>query len=400
MDFVVKIDHKKNIHLDGVKVSTTFSGIKKTPNNEHDILLVEFDKPCSIAGVFTKSLTSSAPVNQCRSNLSSSEKSTVRAIVVNSGNANAFTGKLGEEAVSKVSRFLSKLLKCNTNQIYTASTGVIGEQLDSNKIINSFKSMTSCNTQNWLQAAQAIKTTDTFPKIAIRTCKIDNIDIDIVGIAKGSGMIAPDMATMLGFIFTNANLPSNILQKILKEANETSFNSITVDSDTSTSDTVLLAATRKAKHNLISKHTDKRLREFKNTLSSLMLELAKLIVKDGEGASKFITINVTGAHTRKSAKKIALSIANSPLVKTAIAGEDANWGRIIMAIGKSGERADRDNIKIFIGDELVTYKGMIYKDYSEDRATKHLKQSEVNLSIDVGVGKSCGKVYTLSLIHI
>ena len=399
MDFAMKNDNKKNIHLDGIKVSTTFSGIKKTPDNEHDVLLVQFDKPCSIAGVFTKSLTSSAPVNQCRRNLSFSKEATVRAIVVNSGNANAFTGKLGEETVSKISKFLSKLLKSNTNQIYTASTGVIGEQLDSNKIINSFKSMTSCNTQNWLQAAQAIKTTDTFPKIAIRTCKIDNVNIDIVGIAKGSGMIAPDMATMLGFIFTNANLPSNILQKILNEANETSFNSITVDSDTSTSDTVLLAATRKAKHNLISKHTDRRLREFRNTLSSLMLELAKLIVKDGEGASKFVTINVTGACTKKSAKKIALSIANSPLVKTAIAGEDANWGRIIMAIGKSGELADRDNIKIHIGDELVTYKGMIYKNYSEVRATKHLKQSEVNLSIDVGVGKSCGKVYTCDLTH-
>ena len=395
----MKNDHKKNIYLEGIKVSTTFSGIKKTPHNEDDVLLVQFDKPCSIAGIFTKSLTSSASVNQSRSNLSSRQQATVRAIVVNSGNANAFTGKLGEKTVLKISKHLSKLLKSNIDQIYTASTGVIGEQLDSNKIINSLNSMTSYNTQNWLQAAHAIKTTDTFPKIAMRTCKIDNVEIKIVGIAKGSGMIAPDMATMLGFIFTNANLPSDILQKLLKEANETSFNSITVDSDTSTSDTVLLAATQKANHDLISKYSDKRLKEFKNTLSSLMLELAKLIVKDGEGASKFITINVTGAHTKKSAKKIAFSIANSPLVKTAIAGEDANWGRIIMAIGKSGERADRDNIKIYIGDELVTYKGTIYEDYSEVRATKHLKQSEINLSIDVGVGKSCGKVYTCDLTH-
>jgi glutamate N-acetyltransferase/amino-acid N-acetyltransferase len=204
---------------------------------------------------------------------------------------------------------------------------------------------------------------------------------------------------MLGFIFTNANLHSDVLQKLLKEANETSFNSITVDSDTSTSDTVLLAATRKSEHNLITKTSDKRLKQFKNTLSSLMLELAKLIVKDGEGASKFITINVTGAHSKKSAKKIALSIANSPLVKTAIAGEDANWGRIIMAIGKSGERVDRDKIKIYIGNELVTYEGMIYEHYSESRATKHLKKSEVNLSVDVGIGKSCGKVYTCDLTH-
>ncbi len=395
----MKNNPKKDIYLEGIKVSTTYSGIKKTSNNEDDVLLVQFDEPCSIAGVFTKSLTSSAPVNQCKNNLSASEPATVRAIVVNSGNANAFTGKLGEKTVLKIRKHLSKLLKSHSNQIYTASTGVIGEQLDSNKIINSLKSMTSCHTQNWLQAAQAIKTTDTFPKIAMRTCKIDDVEINIVGIAKGSGMIAPDMATMLGFVFTDANLPSDILQKILTEANETSFNSITVDSDTSTSDTVLLAATRKAKHNLISNYSDIRLKEFKNTVSSLMLELAKLIVKDGEGASKFVTINVTGACTKKSAKKIALSIANSPLVKTAIAGEDANWGRIIMAIGKSGERADRDNIEIYIGDELVTYKGMMYKNYSETRATKHLKQSEVNISVDVGVGKSCGKVYTCDLTH-
>ncbi len=395
----MKNNHKKDIHLEGIKVFTTFCGIKNTPDNEDDLLLVEFDKSCPIAGVFTKSLTSSAPVNICKSNLSSAEQATVRAIVVNSGNANAFTGKLGEETVLKISKYLSKKLNSNINEIYTASTGVIGEQLDTNKIINGFKSITSYETQNWLQAAHAIKTTDTFPKVVMRTCKIEGFEIDIIGIAKGSGMIAPNMATMLGFIFTNANLHSDILQRLLAKANETSFNSITVDSDTSTSDTVLLTATRRANHKLITKYSDRRLKEFKVTLSSLMLELAKLIIKDGEGASKFITINVTGAKTKKSAKKIALSIANSPLVKTAIAGEDANWGRIIMAIGKSGERADRDKIKIFIGNELVTNKGMLHKNYSEARATKHLKEDEVYLSIDVGVGKSCGKVYTCDLTH-
>mgnify|MGYP001472736393 CR=1 FL=1 len=215
----MKKNHEKDNHFEGIKVSTTFCGIKKTPDNEDDLLLVEFDESCSVAGVFTKSLTSSAPVNQCRSNLSSTEQATVRAIVVNSGNANAFTGKLGEETVFKITKYLSKKLNSNINEIYTASTGVIGEQLDTDKIINSFKSMTSCKTQNWLQAAHAIKTTDTFPKVAIRTCKIDGVEIDIVGIAKGSGMIAPDMATMLGFIFTNANLNSEILQKLLEKAN-------------------------------------------------------------------------------------------------------------------------------------------------------------------------------------
>ena len=389
----------ENITLEDIKISTCFSGIKKSKNNEHDLLLVEFEKEASIAGLFTKSLTSSASVNQCKECLHSEEKHTIRAIVVNSGNANAFTGEKGEETVLKIRTFISKKLACKLNQVYTASTGVIGEQLDPNKVINSLKKLSPYNFPNWLAAANAIKTTDTFPKIAKRTCKIDNTNIEIVGIAKGSGMIAPNMATMLGFIFTNANLPSEILQKILKTENEKSFNSITVDSDTSTSDTLLLAATGTAKHLPINKYSDQRLKDFKKNISSLMLELAKLIVIDGEGASKFITIEVKNAYSQKSAKKIAFSIANSPLVKTAIAGEDANWGRIIMAIGKSGEKANRDEIKIYIGKELVTSKGMVDKNYSEKRATDHLKQKEIILTINVGVGKSKATVYTCDLTH-
>ena len=382
-----------------LKISTCFSGIKKSSNNEHDLLLVEFDKASSIAGVFTKSLTSSASVNQCRDCLNSEEQSTVRAIIVNSGNANAFTGEKGEETVLEIRKFLSYKLNCNINQVYTASTGVIGEQLDSSKIINHIKNLSPYDPPNWSEAAKAIKTTDTFPKIAKRTCKIDNAKIEIVGIAKGSGMIAPNMATMLGFIFTDANLPSHVLQKILEIENEKTFNSITVDSDTSTSDTLLLSATRTANHIPISKYSDKRLKDFKKNISSLMLELAQLIVIDGEGASKFITIKVEGGSSTKSAKKIAFSIANSPLVKTAIAGEDANWGRIIMAIGKSGEKANRDKIKIYIGNELVTNNGMVNKNYSEKRATEHLKQKEIILTIDVGVGKSKATVYTCDLTH-
>ena len=382
-----------------LKISTCFSGIKKSPNNEHDLLLIEFEKASSVAGVFTKSLTSSASVNQCRDCLNSEEQSTVRAIVVNSGNANAFTGEKGEETVLEIRKFLSYKLNCNINQVYTASTGVIGEQLDSSKIINHIKNLSPHDPPNWSEAAKAIKTTDTFPKIAKRTCKIDNAKIEIVGIAKGSGMIAPNMATMLGFLFTNANLPSNVLQKILEIENEKTFNSITVDSDTSTSDTVLLSATRTANHEPINKYSDKRLKDFKKNISSLMLELAQLIVIDGEGASKFITIKLEGASSTKSAKKIAFSVANSPLVKTAIAGEDANWGRIIMAIGKSGEKANRDKIKIYIGNELVTSNGMVSKNYSEQKATEHLKQKEIILTIDVGVGKSKATVYTCDLTH-
>ncbi len=389
----------KNNFFKDIKISTIYSGIKKTQNNEDDLLLIELEKKSAIAGVFTQSLTSSASVNQCKKNLNKYKGPIVRAILVNSGNANAFTGKLGEETVLKISKYLSVKLNCSINQIYTASTGVIGEQLDPDLVIKSIKSMSPFKSPDWIKAATAIKTTDTFTKVSKRVCKIDDAEIEIVGIAKGSGMIAPNMSTMLGFIFTNANILSDTLQKLIVSCNEISFNSITVDSDTSTSDTVLLVATKTAKHKPINNFNDTRLIEFKKNLFSLMLELAKLIIKDGEGASKFITIKVTGAKSKKSAKLIAFSIANSPLVKTAIAGEDANWGRIIMAVGKSGQPADRDKIKIYIGDEQVTQNGMVYEYYSELRATEHLKKDKIFLEIDVGVGKSSSTVYTCDLTH-
>ena len=395
----MKKESIRNHLLKDIKISTIYSGIKKTQNNEDDLLLIELKKKSAIAGVFTQSLTSSASVNQCKKNLAKHKEPTVRAILVNSGNANAFTGKLGEETVLKISKYLSAKFNCSINQIYTASTGVIGEQLDPDAIIRSIKLMTPLKNPDWIKAATAIKTTDTFTKVSKRVCKIDDAEIEIVGIAKGSGMIAPNMSTMLGFIFTNANISSDTLQKLIISSNEISFNSITVDSDTSTSDTVLLAATKTAKHKPINNFKDTRLIKFKENLFSLMLELAKLIIKDGEGASKFITIKVTGAKSKKSAKIIAFSIANSPLVKTAIAGEDANWGRIIMAIGKSGQPANRDKIKIYIGDEQVTQNGMVYENYSELRATEHLKQDNIFLEIDIGVGKSCSTVYTCDLTH-
>ena len=389
----------ENHSLKDIKISTIYSGIKKTQDNEEDLLLIELEENSAVAGVFTQSLTSSASVNQCKKNLTKYKQPIARAILVNSGNANAFTGKLGEETVSKISKYLSVKLNCSINQIYTASTGVIGEQLDPDVVIRSIKSMLTLKNPNWIKAATAIKTTDTFPKVSKRVCKIEDTEIEIVGIAKGSGMIAPNMSTMLGFIFTNANISSDILQKLIVSSNELSFNSITVDSDTSTSDTVLLVSTRKAKHKLVNNFNDKRIIEFKKNLFSLMLELAKLIVKDGEGASKFITIKVTGARSKKSAKIIAFSIANSPLVKTAIAGEDANWGRIIMAVGKSGQPANRDKIKIYIGNEQVTKNGMVYENYSELRATEHLKENNIFLGIDVGIGVSSATVYTCDLTH-
>ena len=386
-------------NLSDIKLSTIFSGIKQPFQNKDDLLLIEFNNNASIAGIFTRSLTASAPVLRSKDNIQLSKNPSVRAIVVNSGNANAFTGQLGDLTVEVVTNYVSKKLNCKPYQIYTASTGVIGETLDPNLIVNGLKNMSSHNKADWVKAADTIRTTDTFSKVSSRRCYIDNQEIDIIGIAKGSGMIAPNMATMLGFVFTNANIETNILQQILKETNEKSFNSITVDSDTSTSDTVLFTSTRKAKHSKIVNYFDKRLNIFKKSLYSVMLDLAKLIVKDGEGASKFITINISGASSKQAAKKIGFSIANSPLVKTAIAGEDANWGRIIMAIGKSGQRANRDKIKIYIGKELVTENGMKAKTYSELKATEHLKGNEIVISVDVGTGKSKATIYTCDLTH-
>ena len=383
--------------LKDIKVSTIHSGIKKTKDNEDDLLLIELEKRSAIAGVFTKSLTASASVNQCKKNLTKYKDPIARAILVNSGNANAFTGKLGEETVLKISKYLSIKLNCNINQIYTASTGVIGEQLDPNVVIRSIKSMSPLKYPDWVKAATAIKTTDTFTKVSKRMCKIDDSEIEIVGIAKGSGMIAPNMSTMLSFIFTNANISSNILQKLIISSNELSFNSITVDSDTSTSDTVLLVATRKAKHKAVNKFNDTRLIKFKENLFSLMLELAKLIIKDGEGASKFITIKVTGAKSKKSAKIIAFSIANSPLVKTAIAGEDANWGRIIMAIGKSRASFKQNNISIKIGNTQIIKQGEINKNYKEKSLAIYLKRKEIKIEIDLFEGNDNATMWTCDL---
>ena len=390
------IKNLKNVgSLNDIKISTVSSGIKDKSCQDDDLLLIELDQGASIAGVFTKSLTSSAPVNHCKHNLKSSKSPSVRAIIVNSGNANAFTGKVGDETVLNVSKYLSKKLNCNLNQIYTASTGVIGEQLDSKIIINGINKMRPAEKPDWLKAANAIRTTDTFSKLVSRKCHIDNVEIDIVGIAKGSGMIAPDMATMLGFVFTNANLPSNILQQLLKSANEKSFNSITVDSDTSTSDTVLLTATKKAKHKIIDNYNDKSLQNFKKTLNDVMLDLAKLVVKDGEGASKFITINVVGAVSKISAKKIAFSIANSPLVKTAIAGEDPNWGRIVMAIGKAGVQLNIEKLTIKLGDLTIVKNGNLNPNYNEAETSDYMKNDNIEINVDILSGSKKFTAYTM-----
>ena len=376
-----------------LKISVFKSGIKK---NKTDLLLISLPKNSSVAGVFTKSSTSSAAVNFCKKNIKNKRKN-IRTILVNSGNANTFTGNKGVKSVQSLLSYLANKMNCDEKEIYTASTGVIGEFLDPNVIINEIEKNNPYSVDCWNEAAKAIMTTDTFQKVAFDSCIINNQKVNLIGIAKGSGMIAPNMATMLSFIFTDANISSEVLQKILENETEKSFNSITVDSDTSTSDTVLLASTNSVKTNKIINVYDKNIKEFKTILSKLMINLAKQIVIDGEGAKKIIHIKVLNAISKNSAKKIGMSIANSPLVKTAIAGEDANWGRIIMAIGKTYEKINLQKIKIYFEDELVTSNGMKHKNYSEKKVTKFLQKSEVNIKVDMGIGIKSWSVYTCDL---
>ena len=381
------------LKIKDLSISVFKCGIKK---NKTDLLLITLPENSSIAGVFTKSSTASAAVNYCKKNLNSKRKN-VRAIIANSGNSNTFTGNKGDKCVKSLLLYLSKKIKCSQNEIYTASTGVIGEFLDPNIIINEIEKNKPQFSNCWNEAAKAIMTTDTFHKVTLDSCLIQNKKINLIGIAKGSGMIAPNMATMLSFIFTDANISPEILQKLLVRETDKSFNSITVDNDTSTSDTVLLASTNSSKTDKITDINDKNLNEFKKILSKIMISLAKKIVIDGEGAKKLIQIKIVNAISEISAKKIGMSIANSPLVKTAIAGEDANWGRIIMAIGKTYEKINLKKIKIYFEDELVTSNGMKHKSYSEKKAMKYLKKNEINITVDMGMGKKSWSVFTCDL---
>ncbi len=379
--------------LKGVKLSTIEAGIKY--KGREDVLLMCFDKAASIAGVFTRSNCPSAPVDWCRQILNHGK---AKALLVNSGNANAFTGMKGWEAVRRSAELVAEFAQCPVNEVYLASTGVIGEPLDPAPFANVLSTMvSSLKEEHWLNSARAIMTTDTFPKTATHSFSIDGVPITLNGMAKGSGMIAPDMATMLSFIATDAPIAPEILQELLKKAVDKSFNAITVDSDTSTSDTVLLFATGQAPIEAITEKSDKRLRPFQKVLNQLCLELAHLIVKDGEGARKFVEINVKGARSAKSAKKIASSIANSPLVKTAIAGEDANWGRIVMAVGKAGEPADRDRLSIFFDKIRVAFKGERDPAYDEEQTALVMKKEEISITVDLGLGRGKATVWTCDL---
>jgi len=382
--------------LAGVRLATGEAGIKY--KDRTDVLLAMLAPGTEVAGVFTRSKTASAPVEWCRTQL---KRGQARALVVNSGNANAFTGQAGQAGVRAVAEAAAAVVGCKASEVFLASTGVIGEPLPSEKITKILSKVADdASASGWRAAAEAIMTTDTFPKLATATAAIDGVKVTINGIAKGSGMIAPDMATMLAFVFTDASLPSSVLQECLSAGVGPSFNSITVDSDTSTSDTLLLFATGKgAKHGAVAKASDKRLLGFRRSLDSLLLELALAVVKDGEGAGKLIRVDVSGAESDQAARRIALSIANSPLVKTAMAGNDANWGRVVMAVGKAGEAADRDKLKISFGAHLVAEKGARAPKYDENAATKAVSGREVEILVDLGLGKGVGRVWTCDLTH-
>ena len=380
--------------LAGVRFATGQAGIKY--RNRTDVLVAVLAPGTQVAGVFTRSKTASAPVEWCKKSVAAG---TARALVVNSGNANAFTGKAGYEGARQVAEAAAGAIGCRAQEVLLASTGVIGEPLPHAKVTRILGDLVeSAAASGWRGAAEAIMTTDTFPKMATATAYIDEKRVTINGIAKGSGMIAPDMATMLAFLFTDANLPAAVLQPLLADANEKSFNCITVDSDTSTSDTLLLFATGKGgSHAAITKANDKRLTQFKAALDAVLLDLAHQVVKDGEGATKFITVDVAGAQTNESAKKIAMAIANSPLVKTAVFGADANWGRVVMAVGKAGEPADRDKLKIAFGGHVVAEKGERAAGYDEAKATAAVTKANVDITVDLGIGKGRARVWTCDL---
>ena len=378
--------------IDGVRFSSAAAGVKY--KGRTDVMLAQLSAGSTIAGVFTSSATRSAPVLDCQEKLGliSDEGA---AIIVNSGNSNAFTGKIGTDAMKAVVNGVADKLSLSPERVFSASTGVIGEPLPADRIINKLDDLVRDLSENGIEdAARAIMTTDTYAKGAVAEVQIGAKTVKIAGIAKGSGMIAPDMATMLVYLFTDAQVPQEDLQTLLSEVNKYTFNAITVDSDTSTSDTVLLAATGASK---VAVTKDKT--EFKAGLHSVMRDLAHQVVRDGEGASKFVEIEVISAQNERDAKTHAFAIANSPLVKTALAGSDPNWGRIVMAIGKSGALADRDRIKIWFGDILVATDGFVAPSYTENDGATYMQKAELRIRVDIGLGSGCFTAWTCDLTH-
>jgi glutamate N-acetyltransferase/amino-acid N-acetyltransferase len=379
----------------GVRMATAAAGIKY--KNRTDVLMMVFDRPATVAGVFTRSKCPSAPVDFCRANLPGG---IARAVVVNSGNANAFTGRKGRQSTQMTAEAAAKAVGCSESEVFLASTGVIGEPLDATKFAGVLDSLAgSAGEDFWLEAAKAIMTTDTYPKVATRTAELGGVTVTINGIAKGAGMIAPDMATMLSFVVTDADIPAPVLQALLSAGVGPTFNAVTVDSDTSTSDTLMLFATGAASADGQQPVTadGAALDGFRAALNDLLRDLALQVVRDGEGARKMVEVTVEGAESDAAAKRIALSIANSPLVKTAVAGEDANWGRIVMAVGKSGEMADRDRLAIWFGDVRVAVDGERDPSYSEEAATAVMRKQDIPVRIEIGLGTGRATVWTCDL---
>ncbi|WP_336278923.1 bifunctional glutamate N-acetyltransferase/amino-acid acetyltransferase ArgJ [Bartonella sp. CB175] len=381
--------------LSGVRIATAEAGIKY--KDRTDLLFIIFDESASVAGVFTRSKCPSAPVDHCRISL---PHGIARGVVVNSGNANAFTGRRGKQTVDTIIRAAAGALKVEEKEIFIASTGIIGEPMDASCIVKLLPNMAETAKEgNWLEAAKAIMTTDTFPKLATRRFNCGGRTVTINGIAKGAGMIAPDMATTLSFVVSDAAISSDILQSMLLEAVQGSFNSITVDSDTSTSDTLMLFATGKIKgvFPCLTSKSDPRYEVFLKQLSELLHELALQVVCDGEGARHLIEVNVIGATTDHAAKIIAQSIANSPLVKTAIAGGDANWGRVVMAVGKAGVEVDRDLLTIWFGEHRVAINGERDPGYSEEAISAYMQGKHITICVDIGLGSGKATIWSCDL---
>lgn len=382
----------------GVQFATGAAGIKY--KDRTDVLLAVFEPGTQVAGVLTTSKCPSAAVDWCRAQL---HGGTARGLVVNSGNANAFTGLKGKQAVELTAEIAARALGCATSEVFLASTGVIGEPLAAEKFEGV---LDACATRlaatPWLEPAKAIMTTDTFPKLASAVLEMDGTEVVISGIAKGSGMIAPDMATMLSFVFTDMPIEASVLQALLSQHVTTSFNAVTVDSDTSTSDTLLAFATGKAQGRgveMMVSLDDPRAETFGAALHDVLFDLAIQVVRDGEGATKQVTVRVEGATSDQSANVIARSIANSPLIKTAIAGEDANWGRVVMAVGKAGEPADRDKLNIWFGDIQVARNGERATGYDEAAASAYMKGEDLEIRVELGLADGTASVYTCDLTH-
>jgi glutamate N-acetyltransferase / amino-acid N-acetyltransferase len=379
----------------GVRLAAGAAGIRYTGRD--DLMLAELAPGSTVAGVFTQSTMPGQPVMWCRECL---PRGTVRAIVVNSGNANVFTGRAGRLVVESTAATAAGLFGCDPKEVFIASTGVIGEPPPADRILEALpKLVPLLSAEGWKEAARAIMTTDTFPKGATATADIAGTRVRLNGFCKGSGMIAPDMATMLAYLFTDASLPAAVMQPLLKPSADISFNSMTIDGDTSTSDTLLLCATQQVRHAAIASAEDPRLADFRRALDEVCIDLAKQLARDGEGAQKFVTIEVTGAESNRAARQIGLTIGNSPLVKTALAAGDANWGRIVMAVGRSGEKADRERLAIAVGGVRIAAEGGPVPGYREGPVTEHMKGREIHIAVNIGLGAGKATVWSCDLTH-